>query len=59
MLDGALVDGMICGSVNRYLLADILAAELEMDPVSKAPEFRPPDDVKQQFRGIEKAKKDR
>jgi hypothetical protein len=24
-----------------------------------APEFRPPDDVKQQFRGIEKAKKDR
>jgi hypothetical protein len=25
----------------------------------RAPEFRPPDDVKQQFRGIEKAKKDR
>jgi hypothetical protein len=35
MLDGSVADGVICGSVNRYLLADILGAELEMDPVSK------------------------
>jgi hypothetical protein len=33
---------------------------MEASPLSaEAPEFRPPDDVKQQFRGIEKAKKDR
>ncbi len=36
MLNGKIESGLICGSVDRVLLQDILSIELELDPVQQA-----------------------